>query len=66
MKKLPKYIGITSGLIFIVLICVSAYASIFEVDSIIHRSINMPLKMLFLGGALVYLSTLIKKDTYRK
>lgn len=65
MKKFGKYMQVILGSVFFMLFCVSAYADIFEVDNIIHRSINNPLKMLLLGGALIYLSTFIKKDTYR-
>jgi hypothetical protein len=65
MKKFAKYSGMILCAIFIVFFCVSAYASIFEVDNIIQRSFGGPVKMLLLGGAFVYLSTFIKKDTNR-
>lgn len=61
MKKILKFIIPVFGLILVMIFCVSATAGIATVPQVVNWSLSEPINLLFLGGALIGFSGLIKK-----
>lgn len=65
MKKALRYILLTTGLLAMLIFCVSASASITDTRTYIPSSFFEPIKMLLLGLALIGVGTLMKNRLIR-
>jgi len=65
MKKIVRYIILTLGIMFVVLFCVSATASIAAAPDIERQTFSEPINLLLIGFGLIGCGGLIKRKTLR-
>lgn len=63
MRKILRYAVPVTGMLFILLFCISAAASITDAPAIITVSVGGPVKMLLIGVGFIGFSNFIRKKT---
>lgn len=65
MKKVIRYILPVTGLISVLIFCVSATAGIADGPSIVSQSFSEPINMVLIGIGLIGFASFIKRNSIR-